>query len=255
MKILDINLCCYNSDVNFFRISLQSILDQTQDRWDLQLVNDGSKPYLKEFIYDEFSPDKYDSIYYTENKKNMGLPYSANVAYKMGSNKYLTYTGDDNYFEPTFLETMVKAAEENNYQAVHSFERLVNLKGNISNNWFPPAPRGNRKLGTIDPRFGGENGLPNHGFIPKYKGCNGASNIWRRSLCEKVEKVYGSFADNNLPGIEDLDIYYKFRELGIEVGFVPEILFNYRLGSSCFSRKVVENSRHKFAAKWKLKKK
>ena len=253
MNILDINLCCYNSDIDLFRISLQSILDQTQARWDLQLVNDGSEPYLKEFIFDEFSPDKHDSIHYEENDKNMGLPYSANRAYNMGSNKYLTYTGDDNRFEPNFLEVMVNTAEEGNYQAVHSYERLIDLKGDTYRGNFPP-PRGNPELGTLDPRYGGENGLPNHGYIPKYTGCNGASNIWRRSLCEKVEEVYGSFADNDLPGIEDLDIYYKFRELGVIPHFVPEILFNYRIGSSSFSRKVVINSRHKFAKKWKLKK-
>lgn len=82
-----------------------SILEQTYDRWEIIIVNDGSRDRSKETIR------KYldcGAIKYYENETNMGIPYSRNKAIEKSQGKYISFIDQDDEWMPKKIEEQVK---------------------------------------------------------------------------------------------------------------------------------------------------
>lgn len=235
--MLDFLLHFYNSNRHYLSVSINSVRRQTFRDWNLYLRDDGSDLELGKFVREKFLHDP--RIHYARNKVNLGVPKTFNLNFASGSGKYVSATSDDNTYDPTFAEELVAFAESGNYDVATSLERWIDPKGIVTKERHDP-----RKT---------DHCLGQHKYKVKYLGGNGASSIWRRDLCERAIQVYGELCDPGLPGIEDYDMFCKFKELGAKFGFLEKVLYSYRLGTSSFRAKEVTASRLKFAEKWKLK--
>lgn len=226
--MIDIILCCYKTNLEDLKRSIESVLTQTNSAWMLYIVNDGDGMHLENFLTKEnylYCP----KIRYFKHNINKGLPTALNAGHNAGNGEFISWTSVDNYYEPTFVEDMLKIATR--YDFIRSLERHFRVAsgGELVN----------------DPRTG-------HSQLPKesilWDGYLGASHLYRRSFYNATTGY-----DSNLAGIEDLDMYYQILKQNPRVGFIEKVLYNYQIGSSVFNGDKVKQARDRFAIKWKDK--
>ncbi len=104
---VSINLCCYNSE-KYLRETLDSIVNQTYNDWELIIINDGSSDSTESIIH-EYIKQEYPIIYhYQENK---GLGFSRNEALKRSQGKYIAFIDHDDLWMPEKLEKQIPLFE------------------------------------------------------------------------------------------------------------------------------------------------
>lgn len=108
VPLVSINLCCYNSE-KYLGETLQSILDQTYQNWELIIVDDGSTDQTKDIIFD-FKKRGYPIIY--EYHSNRGLSYSRNVALNLSNGYYIAFIDHDDLWLPEKLERQVRIFQD-----------------------------------------------------------------------------------------------------------------------------------------------
>ncbi|AWK04983.1 glycosyltransferase family 2 protein [Flavobacterium crocinum] len=106
MAFFSIIIPLYNKE-NFIGNTIQSILDQTFQDFEIIIVNDGSTDKSEEKIL-QFKDSRIQ--YYS--KKNEGASTARNYGIEKASSDFITFLDADDYWYPTFLETMF-----NNIQA------------------------------------------------------------------------------------------------------------------------------------------
>lgn len=109
MYKVSIIIPCFNHE-KFIGRCLRSILDQSLDRkkYEIIVIDDGSSDNSLKIIK-TFS----DEIKIIKNKKNMGLPYSLNLAIKSSKSKYFVRLDSDDYVNKNFLLFLLEFIERN----------------------------------------------------------------------------------------------------------------------------------------------
>ena len=105
---VSIVLPVYNGS-KLFRRSIDSCLKQTYKDFELILVDDCSTDSTPEIIRSYKDP----RIRYFRNEKNQRLPKSLNIGFMRATGEYLTWTSDDNEYEPEAIETMLDCLLKN----------------------------------------------------------------------------------------------------------------------------------------------
>ncbi|MCX2743399.1 glycosyltransferase family 2 protein [Mangrovivirga sp. M17] len=127
----------YNSE-KFLLESIQSVLNQEYDNWELILVNDGSTDRSKEIALSFIDP----RIKYFE-QSNRGVASARNVGLKVMSGDYFCFLDADDVFTPNSLASRLKIFKENPDLA---FVDGVGIKTDLNLNeidQFNPSFRGN----------------------------------------------------------------------------------------------------------------
>jgi len=93
-----------HNGVRYLRQSIQSCLDQTYRNIELVIVDDGSKLDMRSIV-EEFSDKRVRFIRHQQNK---GLPAALNTGFRAATGAHLTWTSDDNYYEPTAIERLTR---------------------------------------------------------------------------------------------------------------------------------------------------
>lgn len=102
--LVSIVLPCYNGS-GFLSKSIDSVLAQTYNNWELIIVNDCSKDNSLEVMRAYESRDS--RIHVVNNEQNLKLPASLNRGFAESRGQYLTWTSHDNRMAPTMIEEMV----------------------------------------------------------------------------------------------------------------------------------------------------
>src|SRR5215210_6587961 len=105
MPLFSIILPTYNRAYVLWR-AIQSILAQTESRWELIVVDDGSTGDTRRLM--EELPDPRLRTVVTENH---GPSAARNLGGHLSSAPYLAYLDSDNTWHPEFLSTMLDAIE------------------------------------------------------------------------------------------------------------------------------------------------
>ncbi len=92
----------YNSD-KFLRESLESLLNQTYQNFEIIAINDGSQDRSRKIILSY----KDSRIKYYEHKKNLGLVNTLNEGIKLSRGKYLARMDADDISLPQRFEKQV----------------------------------------------------------------------------------------------------------------------------------------------------
>ncbi len=103
----------YNVE-KYVKKSIQSVISQTIESFELIIVNDGSTDNSGA-ICDEFS--HLDNVRVV-HIKNGGLSNARNTGARLATGKYLYYCDSDDWIESNMLEKMVECAEENQAEIV-----------------------------------------------------------------------------------------------------------------------------------------
>jgi glycosyltransferase involved in cell wall biosynthesis len=96
--------------------AINSILNQTYTNFELIIVDDNSPDNTAEVIKSFNDP----RIQYVKNESNLKLPRTLNKGFSLAQGEYLTWTSDDNIFEPTAIEKMVAALQASQCEFVYA---------------------------------------------------------------------------------------------------------------------------------------
>ena len=109
----------YNTNPQFLHECITSVLEQTYRSFELILVDDNSqKKETLEVLNSYVDLGQTDNIKVIHNQDNKGISESRNIGIDNSHGKYIAFIDHDDMYEKDFLEVMVRAAEEQNYDYV-----------------------------------------------------------------------------------------------------------------------------------------
>lgn len=177
--------------LEYLKKSVNSIISQTYDNWELIIVNDASNDGTELYLDEISSSDP--RISFITNATSRGACYSRNLAIRNSNGKYITGLDDDDLFTMDRLQVFI-----DNYNDSYSF---------LSSDWigFPSSYWKNLKQKLIY-RHGeislktllDKNHIGNQIFIEKYKivdigGFDESLSAWQDyDLWVRLVKEYGS---------------------------------------------------------------
>jgi glycosyltransferase involved in cell wall biosynthesis len=104
--IVSVVLPTYNRAYVLWR-AIQSVLAQTERRWELIVVDDGSTDCTQRML-EEFRDTRITAI----RTPNLGPSAARNAGVERASGEYVAYLDSDNVWHTNFLEEMLTAAKE-----------------------------------------------------------------------------------------------------------------------------------------------
>ena len=124
-NLVSIIMNCLNSE-KYIRKSIQSVLEQSYENWELIIWDNLSKDNTKKII-NEF----YDNrIKYFCSEQYLSLGGARNEALKKSSGKYITFLDSDDIWLPNKLDLQVSFIDENpTYKFIYSNFHIINEKG------------------------------------------------------------------------------------------------------------------------------
>ena len=198
MPDVSIVLPTYNGEP-YLRQSVDSILNQTYRDWELILVDDCSTDGTDKIVDMYAAMD--DRIRAIHNKKNQKLPKSLNIGFEVARGKYLTWTSDDNLYQPDALEVMAGQLEHHSdVYMVRSDMEIIDQDGTVTG-----------KSGS----YSDENM-----YICN---CVGACFMYRR-------KVRDQIGDYNVDAfcVEDYDYWLRVLQKYGRILSIDQVLYQYR---------------------------
>ena len=150
-KLVSIILPVYNG-ADHISESIESVLKQTYQNWELIIVDDCSTDKTPEII-ENFA--KSDSrIYVLHNEQNLKLPKTLNVGFAVAKGDYFTWTSDDNMYRTNAIEKMVSILEENSgIGLVYADYAVINDAGEIISEAKKAKPSEIRFYNTVGACF------------------------------------------------------------------------------------------------------
>ena len=116
----------YNS-IDYVGDSIQSVINQTFQNWEMILVDDGSNDGSFELIS---SINKIENrIKIIRNKENRGPGISRNKAIKLAKGKYIAFLDSDDLWHKDKLNIQIELMEENKWSFSHTSYGYVSKQG------------------------------------------------------------------------------------------------------------------------------
>ena len=198
MPKVSIVLPCYNGE-KYLRESINSIIKQTYQDWELIIVDDCSVDRSLEIAYEYMKNDSRIKVIH--NESNCKLPCSLNIGFANATGELLSWTSDDNIYYPEALEIMVDALKQNQqYYCVRANLDIIDEYGNIMEN-----------LAIFD-------------NVEMYRyNCFGACFLYRRCVQEKI-----GFYNTNLFGVEDYEYWLRIMACYGDILSINKTLYQYR---------------------------
>lgn len=196
---------------DFLRQSIESVLKQTYEDWELIIVDDCSSDSTPEIIEEYKKQDP--RIKTIRNAVNSKTPRSLNNGFAASEGKYLTWTTDDNEYYPKALETMVSYMDGHpEIQLVYTDMDFIDEDGNIS---------GRFEMNDITRMY--------------YNDIVGGCFLYTRKCYEEV----GEYKDEFFV-IEDYEYFLRVLEKYGEFGHISDRLYAFRIyGQSQSSQKFL----------------
>lgn len=129
--LVSIILPVYNGE-KFLSRSIESCLDQTHRNLELIIVDDCSTDTSIEIAKSYANID--DRVRIISNDTNRQLPASLNVGHKAATGMFLTWTSDDDFYNPQAVEIMLTALIENKVDVIYTDFALVDPNEKIKFN-------------------------------------------------------------------------------------------------------------------------
>lgn len=222
MPTVTIVLPTYNGE-KYIRHSINSILEQSYEDWELIVVDDCSIDNTLEIILEYEKIDRRISVIH--NNVNMNLPASLNIGFRYAKGRYLTWTSDDNIYMPKALTVMIERLEATNCAMVCADMDIIDEDGKIQ-----------------------------QGLVSKYKDeelCRrntvGACFMYRREVLDNV-----GYYDTELFYVEDYDYWLRIKKRYGKIERIDQILYKFRYHEKSLSFSKMKNVQ---LALYKLRKK
>ena len=201
----------YN-DAAFIEQSLNSLLQQTYDDFEIIVVNDGSTDDSADILQRLQQQDGRIRII---DQENQGLTRALINGYKAARGGYIARQDGDDWSHPERLEKQVAALRENSALVfIGCWAEGVTREGRILETVERPS---DPETATRELRFKRQ-GPPAHGTI-----------MFRRDVYEQVGGYRPQFYFS-----QDSDLWLRMAEVG-PIGYLPEVLYRYRRDAESLS--------------------
>ncbi len=204
---------CFN-DGEFIRETIDSILAQTLQDFEIIVVDDGSTdPHTRRTLKD--LPGERITVLRTENH---GLPAARNHAARNAGGEFFCAVDADDKLAPEWLEKAARVLDQRPDVAFVS--HWLETFGDERWTWQPER---------CD--------LPS---LLARNAVNGAALV-RRTAYDAV----GGYDESMREGCEDWDFWLRLVEHGLQGAIIPEVLFYYRRRSDSMSRLMLDEERYR----------
>jgi glycosyltransferase involved in cell wall biosynthesis len=208
-QMISVILPVYNGE-KFISDAINSILKQTHENFELIIVNDCSTDSTLEIISEFAVQDSRIKV--ITNEINKKLPVSLNIGHKYATGDYITWTSDDNLYQPSAFEYYLNYLQYNTYDIVYSDFDLIDDNGIVL-----------KRRNFSEPEY-----LINGN-------CVGASFLYKRDVFEAL-KGY----EENLFLVEDYDFWLRAL-IKFKFKYIPESLYFYRSHDESLSSQIGKN--------------
>lgn len=196
MPKVSVVIPCYNQGA-FVDKTVDSVLAQTFDDFEIIIVNDGSTDAATKVLLEKYSRPKTTVLH----TLNQGVCAARNAGIKAAAGQYILPLDADDKIEPVYLEKAVAVLDN------HAETGVVWCKAD-----FFGAQRGEWDLKPFSLKQ-----MVNDN-------CVFAASMFRKSDWERI----GGYNVNMVSSLEDWDFWLSFVERNIGFYQIPEILFHYR---------------------------
>lgn len=215
--LISVLMCAFNAE-RYIAETVESVLRQTLEDFELVVVDDGSTDDTPGILADFAKRDPRLRII---TGPNAGIPQAANVGLAACRGQFIARIDADDIAKPRRLEVQVQYLRDHDLVACGTWHDLIDERGRLLKLLKTPVDNE-----TIQDRA-----LKGHGSI-----CNPTSMIRRQPFVD-----LGGYSED-LPVAEDLDSWLRLGEVG-NLGNVPECLAQYRLHSHSISEQKCQLER------------
>ena len=227
----------YNYE-DFIKETIESVINQTCQNWEMIIVDDGSKDNSLEVINEYCKKDSRIKLFTHKNNQNKGLIETVKLGISKAQNDWIVFLESDDTITPDYLEKKLQVIKEN--PEVKFIFNDVNLFGNIDRikKYFKYFKR--------IKAFLEKNPYPN-----KQLECFKKDNLVPTFSCVAIKKELLISLDYNAP-IKALLDYYLWMQVAQKESFyfINEKLTNWRMHNS-YITKNKNSSYNKYLFKYK----
>lgn len=130
MKNISIIMPTYNSE-KFVVESINSIINQTYEQWELIVVDDKSTDNTVKVIKEKFG--EYKNIKIVENKINSGAGVTRNVGLEHAKGSMIAFLDSDDVWHYKKLESQMKKMQESDCAIIHTSYAFISETGDKIN--------------------------------------------------------------------------------------------------------------------------
>ena len=225
----------YNAE-KFLRETVQSVLDQSFEDWELVIVNDGSKDQTLEVAQ---ACASLDSRIRVLDKQNGGVSSTRNLGVSAANKNsaYVIFLDADDVWETFALSTLFDFLENNPESvAAYGLASAMDINSMSINPGKLEAHQLNRYC-VVDKKLRKvENSAPATFDIISFHNCIQTAGciLIRRSIFERV----GQF-DQELSGVADWDMWLKISAIG-NISTFPSAILKYRMHPNSMANQKAE---------------
>jgi glycosyltransferase involved in cell wall biosynthesis len=209
VPIISVLMTCYNAELTIIE-SIQSIIDQSYESWELIIIDDGSTDGTINLI-SELADNRIKIV---PLPKNFGRTYALNLGLKIARGQYIAILDSDDVSESTRLARQVDLlASRNDLVGVGTFFTTIDMIGNeIARYGFDTSE-------TAIKRQMAHNLLLVH-----------SSMMYRRNSC----LMAGGYTDKYVYAV-DFALWLELIQIG-DIGAIPEYLTHIRINPNSMTR-------------------
>ena len=123
----------------YIRYSLESVIAQTYQNWELIIVDDGSTDDTAGIIKEYMAQDS--RVKYTRIKENSGAAIARNTAVDMAQGRYLAFLDSDDLWMPSKLTMQINFMKQNDYSFTCTSYKKIDEQGKFLNRVVRAKPK------------------------------------------------------------------------------------------------------------------
>jgi teichuronic acid biosynthesis glycosyltransferase TuaG len=135
MNMVSIIMPYYKKRI-FFLLSLESVLNQTFQNFEIIIIYDDSDLFDLDYILEKQKIDKRITV--IKNNKNIGAGFSRNKGISISNGKYIAFLDCDDCWHPEKLEKQLNFMKDNKISFSFTSYDVINSKGEIIKNKKAP---------------------------------------------------------------------------------------------------------------------
>ncbi|GHV93178.1 hypothetical protein AGMMS50268_36810 [Spirochaetia bacterium] len=226
--LISVVLATFNEPPEYIAKSIQSILDQTIDDFELLLIDDSTKPDTVETINTLTQGDS--RIKLIRSSERMGFVQALNIGLKQAQGKYIARMDGDDISLPNRFELQLAYLESHpDVHVIGGSINIINEKGEIISCRRFPTTSIKVKLFSI---FRSPVSHP--------------TVMMRKSIIEK-----GIYYDENFKKAEDLELWLRLIKYGYNITNIPDIIVSSRVIGDHSNKRTKDHFLYNYKARKK----